>query len=270
MRLVRLFAAVVGLSFSASLLASCVFNTEDPPEEDPYATEAKFCKALATSVCSADVVTACYLSSDGTLSDDTTKCVEAFSAKGCNPKGFDYQKGGAEPCIVAKRAAYKDGKLTLEEIDEADAACLAVFSGGGASGTDCVADYECDGGSALRCVAKPGGQGTCQVAEEIGAGLSCAAENAICETGFYCGSDEACIQAPGVGKECSETKPCGSSSLCTDGICAAKKANGQSCVAGGECDGGFCVTAQGANSGNCGSTLVLAPTTSDSCAAFLP
>jgi hypothetical protein len=250
--------------------SACTIVDDTDPAADPYATESAFCQALAAAACNADVVTACYLSTDEQVAEDTKKCVTARSETSrCNPLGLNYDSAGAAACIAAVKVAYGDAKLTADEVAASSQACLAVFSVGGEVGTSCEADVDCDGAAGLQCVVKAG-KGSCQTPEEVGPGLKCAADNAVCEVGFYCGSDEACVERPGPAEACAADKPCVETALCIDDVCAAKTANGASCTTDGECAGGFCVMAKDQTTGTCGSQLILSSTTANSCEPFLP
>ena len=249
---------------------ACIIVDDTEPSADPFAQESAFCDAMATAACSSEVVTACFMSIEDQVSEDTKSCISNFVVnKRCNPLGLDYRKEGAADCLAAVKTAYEDGKLTIEEVMTEHEACLAVYSIGGEVGTSCGADIDCDGAAALRCVSKKG-EGTCQQPEEVGPGLSCAADNAVCETGFYCGSDNACIQRPGPAEACADDKPCVETARCVEEACVAKTANGEACTTAEECEGGFCVMAAGQTEGTCGSQLILSPTTAGSCDRFLP
>ncbi len=258
-------AATVGL-----LAAGCADTETAAPTGPAYPTQTAFCAAVAEVVCNSNVVAACYGSSDATLPDDTASCVEQYSRQvNCNPGGFDYHSGGAEACIAAMQAAYVDAAINQTDVEKIADACLPVFSDGGSEGSSCDVDTDCDGSASLRCVFKAG-LGSCQIPEEIAPGLSCVADNQVCEEGFYCGSDDACIQRPAVDGDCSEVKPCTEDALCIDALCVAKTDNGGTCTLGDECLGGFCVMATGATDGSCGAQYTLSPTTAESCTPFLP
>jgi len=266
--LLQVGLAVVGV---ASLLAACKSVETTPPTGPAYPTETSFCKALAEAVCNSNVVGACYGSSDASLPDDTTSCREQYArAANCNPGSFDYHSTGAEACIGAMKKAYADAKLTVEDRDAMADACLPVFSRGGPVGSPCDIDSDCDGAATLRCVVKPGQAGSCQEPELIGPGLSCVGPAQLCEEGFYCGSDAACIERPAAGQACDDAKPCVEQARCIDLMCVAKTPNGGACQQDGQCLEGFCIKASGATDGTCAAQLTLSPTTDGSCSAFLP
>ncbi|MBW2454564.1 MAG: hypothetical protein JRI68_08640 [Deltaproteobacteria bacterium] len=267
----RTTLTLCGATAFAGLLAVACADTETAEPTGPaFASETAFCKAVAEAVCNSNVVSACYGSSDATLPDDTQSCVEQYSRQvNCNPGSFPYDPAGAEGCIAAMTAAYADGAINQTDVENIANACLPVFSSGGAAGSTCDIDSDCDGTASLRCVIK-GGEGTCQVPEEITPGQTCGEAQQVCEEGYYCGSDDACIVRPGVAGDCSEIKPCVETALCLDGVCFAKTDNGGTCTVSSECLGGFCVLATGATDGSCGAQYTLSPTTAESCTPFLP
>jgi len=234
----------------------------------PYPDQGSFCKALAEAVCNSTVVSACYGATDD-LSEETTSCVTAYrNPEVCNPYGYSYRAEGAEACISALTSLYSDGKLTSDEMDSANDACLAVYSAGGAVGTACEADHVCDAASGLRCVTKPGATGSCQQPEEVLAGGNCAGDNQVCEAGYYCNQDaNLCGIQPTVAEACSDTMPCDATSLCEGEICIAKTGNGETCSVGSQCAGGLCDKTAGADTGSCVEVLSLY-TNSEACTAF--
>jgi hypothetical protein len=277
----RMLVGIAALSSAFGMAIGCGGSetTELPPS--PYATEAGFCQKLAEASCTKAVVQNCYLSDDATLEADTKTCrQQAARPAACNPNGYAYRQEGAEACIQAVGQAYADGKLTVDEIEAAGEACLAVYSGGKGPNAECDFDHECSHATGLSCVVKTSvddttGEvihlGTCQEAELKTGGQKCGAINAVCDEGYYCTSaDQICAEGPGVDDACSELVPCGSDALCVNEICEAKKGNGSSCEGHAECAGGFCIKSSGATSGTCGSILPLSPTTADSCSIFLP
>ncbi len=258
-------AAVAGL-----LTVACADTETSEPSGPAYGTETAFCKAVAEVVCNSEVVSACYGSSDATLPDDTESCVEQYARQArCNPGGFPYDSAGAEGCIAAMKAAYADAIINQVDVENMAEGCLPVFSTGGVEGSACDIDSDCDGKASLRCVIK-GGEGTCQVPEVITPGQKCGEPQQVCEEGYYCGSDDACIVRPDADGDCSEIKPCVETALCTDGVCVAKTDNGGTCTTAAECLGGFCVIASEATEGSCGAQYALSPTTGESCLPFLP
>lgn len=232
-------------------------SSSDPePPPDPLATEAGFCTELAKVICNDNVVTSCYGSVASSVEADKEVCLEQAEANFCNSNNLVYRAGEAQTCIDAYASAYSDAALEVDELKAIDEACHKNLSGSGAEGDECAADAECNGAEELRCVAKPGAQGTCQVPEEVSPGLDCAAAAQTCEEGFYCSTEaEACIARQSAGEDCSETQPCDAESLCVDAVCEAKVSNGSECTQNEECAGGFCDITQGNLDGRCKAAL---------------
>jgi hypothetical protein len=254
-------------------------GSDDPAQLPPdiYATEQQFCEELGKAICNANVVSACYGSDESSLTEDTAKCVENAANKACNPGNHRYNRPGAETCINQLALEYQDGKISHTELEATHEACLAAFSDGGAVGSDCTIDDDCDGVAGLRCVAKPGQDGTCQ---KPVVGDDCDADDAVCADGEYCAElvsgGYTCDSYLGLGATCSETALCDpEEALCVTDVmmmstCEAKTDNGQACTEATQCKGGFCVRPIGAMDGTCAATLTLSPTDDVSCTALLP
>lgn len=263
----------LALLASAVALGGCSVSTdEDPGGTSPFATEAGFCAALAEAECNDQVVTACFGSDEAALESDRSRCVSAREGE-CNPQNLEYNSAAAEVCINARKAALADAQITRVEIKAAEEACLAVFSGGGASGATCSGHADCDTPAGLRCVVKPGAaSGNCAEPTSIGGGSDCSASNAVCNDGFYCSAEsgDICREQPAEGDDCSAAAPCAEGFKCsvaTGGVCLAKGQGGDTCATGDDCAGGFCSKPTGAAAGACSSTEQLA-STSQSCDAF--
>lgn len=265
--------AKVGLSTAAmGALAIGCSSTPDEVPVDPLAKEEGFCSELAKVVCNANVVDECYGSVDSTRADDTKSCVDNATRDFCNSQNAVYRAVNAQKCIDAYKAGYADAALELTELDAIDEACHPTLSGNGDAGEACEIDQDCNGAEELRCVAKPGSAGTCEVPEEIGPGLACDGAAQTCASGFYCSAEAgACIVERAVGQSCSETQPCDAESRCeaTTMMCEAKDANGTTCTAADSCTGGFCDIADGSIDGTCKAAQPI-NTTNGTCAAFLP
>ena len=258
-------AVAPGLFVSGLALAAGCVGDDDPVDPGPkYPSEASFCQALAEAVCSGKVVEACYGANN---TANTTSCRDAFRGEGCNPNHYGYHHEGAEACIEKMKAIYADGTLTKAELEGADDVCVKALSNTLGVNGPCEVDAQCNAADGLSCVIKPGLPGTCQVAEEVGGGVSCDAPNQVCVEGFFCIAGN-CLDGRQLMEACSETDPCAVELLCLipptlmEGECVAKKADGQQCVGNDECVSGFCVT-------TCRSNLPLT-NNAEACAPFLP
>lgn len=271
------FAALASFGWVVgTAVVGCNGSETTAPPPSPYETEAGFCQLLAEASCTQAVVENCYLSdpSDAEqFQEDVASCqTEAARRSACNPNGYTYRREGAEGCVAAVGAAYADGKLNPAEIEAANEACLAVYSGGKGVGQSCVSDAECDFPAGLRCAIELGKDATCQEIEVIAPGAKCGGPAAVCEEGYHCNvAASICGQDQAVGEACDETMPCADTAICNaSGVCEEKASNGSPCEAAHECAGGICVKAQGASAGTCGSSISLSPTNEGTCGIFLP
>ena len=267
------FALVLGMA--GALAGGCTVTQETTQvTPDPYPDVATFCAKLATAICNANVVTACYGSDAASLPTDTQSCIDAYSQLAvCNPGGLPYHKDQAANCLAQLQATYTDAKVEAAELKNVMDACVQVFFTGLGTGATCTADSDCNTLGQLRCVIKAGDpNGTCEIPTEVSGGLDCSAPNAQCIDGFYCDGSN-CLGMPGEGHACSTTIPCQDTCTCsapTGGVCTLKLANGaDGCAADGDCQSGFCTKATGAQTGRCTQTSTLS-STSDNCAPFLP
>lgn len=268
------WASCALLVTSAVAGGGCVVESASEPTgpQYTYPTEASFCTALAKAECNKTVVGACFGSDDTTLEADTAKCVTAREAT-CNPQNLPYNPAAADACIAKRTSVLSDAELTRVEIDDADEACLAVFSRDGGSGVTCAVNTDCNTADGLRCVVKPGqASGTCATPEILGGGEKCTADNAVCDVGFFCSATagDYCVAQPALGEACAPAMPCQDAFKCSadvDGVCEAKLDNGAVCADDLQCSGGFCLKSTGQTDGNCSAKYKL-EFTSQSCDPF--
>ncbi len=268
------FSKLLALSAFGGIatVAACSDSPAPPVAVDPFVNETAFCIELGKALCNPSVVQACYGSDDKSLAADTAKCSAAVALTShCHAPGLPYHAAGARGCIDAGAAAYADAKLTSDEIVAYNKACLVAFSRGGPSGSKCTLDSDCDAGGGLRCLLK-GDAGTCRVPKTVMNGEDCSGSDSVCNDEYYCDAGSHCVAKQATNKPCDAKIPCDSKSTCnlTSGMCAAKKANGESCSGGGECTGGFCNKAKGSMTGTCVAQLTLAVTSDDGCGIFKP
>lgn len=224
-------------------------------------TIAGFCQAVATADCSQAIVTACYGSSDQTLSVDTGNCVAARSQiTKCNPTGLPYHPELADACVAAHQSAFSSAQIDGMTYASVTTACLPVFNRGRSVGSACSADSDCDVGGQLLCVLHAG-KGSCQIPVAANGGESCSAAAAQCVDGFFCDGGNHCVAAGGAGDKCGGGHSCGSGLRCDAGskLCQAQFPNTHECNDNADCAGGFCLGA-GATSvgGTCAASLTYA------------
>jgi len=251
-----------GLKFSFVLV--CLLgvggcsSTEDAP--DPNATVSGFCGNWAKAACSNTVVEACA-GVDKADASDTDACVmtQRIFCEGLLPtKGYSSQK--ATQCLNAVQAAYKDARLTAEEIAivrHRAEPCNHLIKGPQGEGESCASDDECNTLKDFVCVTK-NGEGTCQIPTLIANGNSCSAKGAACHTGYYCGVDEACVQSKAVGKACAADFECQTGLVCDpDTSKCTEKVSPAKCMQDDDCTTNVCDIPVNSSAGMCVSTITL-------------
>lgn len=209
-----------------------------------------FCTALAQSDCSPAIVQSCYGSSEASLQADTDRCIQARSGLAtCNPRNLPYHPDFADACIAQHQQIFSASTIDLESWKTVAEACLPALNRGGAQGSTCTEDSDCDVGySGLRCLVRVGGKGTCEVPRAVMGGESCKAADAQCPDAQYCSETFNCISMPEKGDACGAGQPCGAGFQCAADtkICVNQLPNGSECARDSECQGGFCLdTASG-------------------------
>ena len=210
MRHYWLMSAILGLSF-----IQCSSTETKPPK---YPDAASFCTGVATAECSDKVMKACLATDKPTcVSNLTTICVQEYVTPYA---GLTYDSGQAENCVNVINGVYSNGTtITAAQYASIAAACGAVYSGNGTTGSPCAHDTDCKQSSGLHCVIHVGSQapgdagemeGTCQVPVTAQAGGSCSPPDAQCATGYHCGSTSHCDQDEVLNASCSDNDPCAS------------------------------------------------------------
>ena len=241
--------AAFGL-LGSSLVVGCFVSTDEteqpagPKYTHPLLSD--FCKAVAVADCSAAVLNACYGEAGDGVKDS---CISARSQVArCNPEGLTYHPEKADPCVAKHGEIYgPDSKLTKEDLDALNEACLPVLNRGGLENAPCGQDFDCDTSRDLRCVKKaPTDEGGyCAVPVIVSGGAKCGLTNQQCDEGLFCDDHNHCIVMSGVGEDCSQA-PCDSATNCTETAtdvfaCTAKIATGGACKLDTDCASGFCV-----------------------------
>lgn len=225
-----------------------------------------FCQAQAAADCSLAIVSACYGSSDSTISTDTDSCIAARSQiSKCNPTGLPYHPEFADACVAQHQAVFANSQIDGPTFLTLRDACLPVFNRGNAQGAGCTDDSGCDVGGGLRCVIHAG-KGTCQTPVAVGGGESCSQLAAQCTDSqgstdtFYCDSGNHCVTAGAGGDKCGSGEACGNGLRCNTSakVCVNQASNGDPCTANEDCAGGFCLGTGTASGGECAATLTFA------------
>jgi hypothetical protein len=160
--------------------------------------------------------------------------------------------------LGAVQKAYSDGKLTALEIATVrhrGDPCNHLVKGPKAAGESCTGDDDCNTLKNYLCVLKSG-QGSCQIPMLVDNGTSCAAPEAACNPGFYCGDGENCVQSKPAGKACTATYECATGLDCdaATGTCVARVSQ-RECTKDEDCTTNVCDLPGGL----CVSSITLAP-----------
>ena len=240
-----------------ALVGGCSGAKEGTIPADPLETRSGFCEQWGKNACSAQVVDRC-------LAPDAAKCAETQTVF-CESilPGSGYSKQFAKQCLDAVKTAYADAELTREEVDTVlrlGAPCDRLIEGPGNLGDACNGDSGCNTLEGLRCIARAGETGTCQVPTIVGGGLSCRQPHETCAEGFFCNGVN-CIVRLGAGELCSASAPCAEALKCVGdpdtATCVPKAQLGGSCAADDDCVTALCARAAGAMSGVCDNKIIL-------------
>ncbi len=257
-----------GLKFSFVLL--CLLgtggcsSTESAP--DPNASVSSFCENWGKAACSPKVVLACSGEAkvDADLTDACVTRQQAF-CKGLLPTN-GYSSQNASQCLSAVQAAYSDAQLDPDDVAivrHRGEPCNHLIKGTQGKGESCVSDDECDTVHNYLCVLKSG-VGSCQIPALVEGGDPCAAPDAACKSGYYCGLDEACVKSKDANRECAASFECGTGLECdaNTGKCVVR-VNAESCTQDDDCtDNRVCDIPFRASTGRCLPIIILSASTS--------
>ena len=227
---------------------------------DPNATVSGFCANWAKAACSNETVLACSGAAkvDANLTDACVTSQRIFCERLVPSKGYGSLK--ASQCLSAVRDAYRDARLTAQEVETVrhlGEPCNHLIKGPQRQAESCTQDQDCDTLHDYLCVVK-GGRGSCQVPSLVANGTSCAAPDSACNPGFYCtgGDDPNCVQSKALGKPCTADFECVTGLVC-DGDECSERVSPESCSADDECATGVCDIPVNSSSGRCVSALTL-------------
>lgn len=267
----RYFSIVVA-GWVPFVLAACTIKSgDDNTPKYKYPDANSFCAAKAQAQCNQSVVNACvFASADACVSQQQGICARAI------PAGKNYDPTKAEACVNKVSDAYQDASLANTELADIDTLCSLVFNGTSGKDSSCSSSADCDQNQGLKCIPAPSSAadagpvpatGTCQVPKPAQGGESCAAADALCVTGFHCGSSSHCDINSAKGEPCSSTLPCQASLQCLApflapsgaSACQDKYPNRTACTdpTGAECLNGICMLATAGRI--CASQITLSP-----------
>lgn len=252
--------------FVGCWLLGCGSDGPEPPP-NPLATVSGFCVEWAKVACNSEVVDACQARDEEACRDTQEEfCLDLVPSSG-------YEATHAKACLRAVQNAYADAELTAKELLTVRALrgdCSKLIRGSADEGDSCDEDSDCDTTKGYACVRRPDG-GTCQIPEEVGAGRSCRAENAVCEEDFYCDGSN-CVERLPEDEACTHSSECASDLRCQavangeggssssgdgDGMCVERAANTDPCSSHDDCRSGFCLMSDSGSDGECLSLIVL-------------
>lgn len=220
-------------SLVVALLPACSLGDSDDKKER---TRVEFCADWASAACSDEVLDVC--------NSDTAEACQESQAEYCLtlvPEDFSDREGDA--CISAVKAAYADGQLCDEELGTVlrlATPCDRLIVGPNEEGEACTQSSDCDRSAGLDCVRKADAdEGSCEVPEVTGAGRACDEAQQTCEAGFFCDGSN-CIEAKGVGAQCTIPEQCEAGTQCIQGECTELLVDGEPCEQDDECAAGIC------------------------------
>lgn len=249
-------------------LGACSGSESKGKGPNPLATVSGFCQAWAELACNPDTVDLCGGGDDIDACQRTQSnfCESIVPSVGYDPKY-------AKECLRAVELAYKETGLDAEQllvVRQLGGECARLIRGSQLEGESCSEDIECDTIGGYVCVTRPGTEGTCQIPEEVGAGLSCRDAAAVCEEGFYCDGRN-CIERLPEDEPCIDTQECASDLRCEGATSGAGGAGGAGsdelgtcvpritrfdvpCEENDDCESGYCEQS-GSAAGECISAL---------------
>ncbi len=251
--LIGVFALLLTLPLACSA-------ADTPP--DPLAKRSGFCDAWAAAACQTSVVDAC----------------NANSAESCQAKQSDfclgiipeqYSSKHAKECLSAVKAAYKDAKLTPEDIAiviQLGAPCDQLSKGTRADGQSCTAHDDCNTDGGFNCIMKQGAtKGVCAKPAAVGPGEACDGPAQVCGDGNFC-NGENCVAYKKTGVVCDGDYQCKPEDHCVipadaaSGACDVRLQLNEVCTSSSDCQSGYCAVADGQTEGECAATIVLTRT----------
>ncbi|HET7539646.1 MAG TPA: hypothetical protein VFK05_07235 [Polyangiaceae bacterium] len=229
---------------------------------DPNASVSSFCGNWAKAACSDETVLACSGAAkvDAALTDSCVTSQRLF-CEGLVPR-TGYSSLKATQCLNAVQAAYKDARLSAEEVltvRHLGEPCNHLIKGPQRAAESCSKDDDCNTLDNYLCVMK-GGQGSCQIPTMVDNGTSCAAPDAACNPGFYCsgGDDPNCVQSKALGKTCSADFECAAGLVCdSDTNKCSARVSPESCSKDDECATSVCDIPVNSSTGRCVSAITL-------------
>lgn len=225
---------------AAGLFSGCGGDDDD----DPLDSVNGFCVEWAKRACSEPVQLNCSSGSpEKCRNAQSNYCLELVPAD-------HYTRAGADKCLAAVQAAYRDGDLDGDElavVTELAGDCRGILTGDGEEGDTCMGDIDCDIAAGLSCIKRldePSGE--CHVPVPVEGGDDCDDPELVCPSNAYCTEDRFCRSRQDKGEVCSRTEPCKRGLNCQEpedggvGVCVDKLGAGDACRLASDCESGIC------------------------------
>lgn len=256
--------AVALLTLTLPLACS---GTEEEP--DPLRNAQGFCQEWAKAACQPSVVENC-----DTVVDD---CIDTQSAFCETIVPEDYSRRKASACLSAVKTAYRDAKLSGEEVQIVRylaAPCDQLSSGSRDEGESCGENSECDTSLGFACIKKLGAaDGVCEKPVLVGPGQACDGDAEVCEEDYFCNGDN-CVAYEELGEACDGDYECAPEHRCIaepsgaggagggagepeTGVCTERSGLNDVCTADDDCQSHYCYKEAGATEGECASSITL-------------
>lgn len=193
----------------------------------PGVTVDEACASLAAALCAH--IDGCSSFLMQVTYGDKATCESRVAARCPAPTELDGSNLAAAD-IAACAAAY-EARTCAELYDAAPSECRVP--GDRDAGATCASAAECKSN-----LCQAGAEGECGACgTQVAEGGSCAAADAVCETGLYCnGTTSKCDKPAGMGEACAPEKLCKAGLSCNGGTCGALLGDGADCSNGEVCD----------------------------------
>lgn len=258
---------LIALALLTLILPAACSGTEEPP--DPLRNAEGFCREWAKAACQPSVLDNCDSVAEDCLASQSAFCESIV------PENYSRRKASA--CLSAVKGAYRDAKLTGEEVQIVRylaAPCDQLSSGTKEQGETCTANHDCDTSLGFACITKLGApEGVCEKPVVVGPGRACDEDAEVCEAGYFCNGDN-CVAYEELGDACDGDYECapeqrcvvpesgaggagGASGEAQTGVCTERAARNEVCTADDDCQSHYCYKEAGATEGECASNITL-------------
>lgn len=259
---------LIALTLLTLTLPAACSGTEEPP--DPLRNAQGFCQEWAKAACQPSVVENCDTEKDDCIATQSQFCETIVPE--------EYSRRKASACLSAVKTAYRDAKLTGDEVQIVRylaAPCDQLSSGTRDAGESCNSNDECDTSLGFACITKLGSSdGICEKPDVVGPGQACDGDAEVCEEGYFCNGDN-CVAYEELGEACDGDYECapehrcvapaasgaggagGGSGEAEPAVCTERAGLNDVCTSDDDCQTHYCYKETGATEGECASTITL-------------